>query len=85
MTDTEENLIGLKVRHKDYKIGDLMGQYTIGYNLDGSTLGLWFQMNSSRDCKLQFSSYSLSDITRNIDNGSWIPIISEVINDYQIY
>ena len=80
---TEQQLIGFKVRHKDYVIGDSKGVYKIGYSVDGKILGVWYI--SGDNPTLYFVDYSVDSINRNIESGTWIPIESEIITNYSIF
>ena len=82
MKYTEDNIIGLKLRHKGHKNDDIMAQYTVGYGPDGSTLGLWYQ-NSKTPGDVKHSGYDVDTINQNIDSGSWI--VREEVESYQIF
>lgn len=78
----EDNIIGLRLYHKDYKLDDPLGKYTVEYGPDGSTLGLWYLERIGQP--LKHSSYDLDTINYNIEKGSWIPMEKE-IETYSIF
>ncbi len=64
MNYTEQNIIGLNLKHKNYKDEDVLGKYIV---VEG---GLWF---ISTSYIRTFANYTSEQIIANIDKGAWIP------------